>query len=454
MGLLDRINAHLNRRNHAYPVGAAVVEPFDKAYGHRDETYSPEMYGDYLVTSNEVFSAAMLRARLVSSVPLRLYKGRAEDKRELPNSPAAELLRRVNPHWTWARLSRMDELCACLWGESMWAIERDSAGVPREIWWLKPSRMMPVPDESRYLAGWRYESNVNGQVIEFESDEVVWFRYPNPLDEYSALSPMAAARLAADTGAAMMKANYNLHKQGLQIAGMVTPKAQAGQVAQFTAPQADELQERLEKRFSGAEKAHRWAVLRFEAEFKPVNLSPKDAEFIGGLGLTLRQVANAFGIPAPLLNELEHATLANLREFQTGLWEHALVPDLQLRAQDIEEQFLPLFGGRGPDHAEFDFGRVPALQKANSEAWDRERQAVEVGALTVNEWRKRHGLPPVAWGDVWWAPVNKSAVTDAESTPQGNTTPTGDPAPDPDPDQLARSASRIRALDPPSGGPQ
>ncbi|PXY21133.1 phage portal protein [Prauserella muralis] len=426
MDLLGRIDA-VRRRNTelAYPVGPVVVEAFDKAYGHRDEQFSPESYGDYLVTSNEVFSAAMLRSRLVGTVPIRSYRGRDQDKRELPDSRPARLLRHVNPFWTQARLARMDELCACLWGQSVWAVEKDELGIPREIWWLKPSRVLPVPDEENYLAGYKYESNVDGRVLEFDADEIVWFRYPNPLDEYSALSPISAARLAADTGSAMMKANRNLHDKGLQIAGMVMPKAHGpGQVARFTQPQADELQERLEKRFSGADKAHRWAVLRYEAEFKPVNVTPKDAEFINGLQLSLRQVCNAYGIPAPLLNDLEHATLANIREFQKGLWEHALVPDLELRGQEIEEQFLPMFGrARGrtmPDHVEHDFSGVAALQESQSAVWDRERQAIEVGALTINEWRQRRGMPPVPWGDVWWGPVNKAAVEDENSTPNDN----------------------------------
>lgn len=424
MGLLDRINQRRHRKELAFPVGSALVEPHDRTFGHDDELFVPEEYGNYLVTSNEIFSAATLRARLASAVPLRVFSGSDENKKALPNSHPAQLLNHVNPHWTWRRLARMDELCMCLWGETVWAVERKAGSAPEQIWWLKPSRVWPVPDERNYLAGFLYKSSVNGQEIPFRPDEIVWQRYPNPLDEFSALSPVAAARLAADTGSAMMKANRNLHTQGMQVAGMVVPKQRDGMAVQFSSAQAEELEDRLQKRFAGVDKAHRWAVLRYEAEFHPVNVTPKDAEFLGGLGLTLRQVANAYGIPAPLLNDLEHATLANVRDFQTGLWEHALVPDLGLRAEEIEEQFLPMFPQRSgtpkADHVEYDFDKVPALQKAKSENWDRDRSAIEVGALTVNEWRVKNGLPRVKWGDVWWAPVNKGAVEDADSKPQGD----------------------------------
>jgi hypothetical protein len=201
----------------------------------------------------------------------------------------------------------------------------------------------------------------------------------------------------------------------------------------FTPQQAEELEGLLERRWRGVDRAHRWSVLRYQAQFQGVGVSPKDAEFVQGLSLTARQVWNAFGIPAPLLNDLAHATLANTREFERLLWVHALKPDAMLRADEITEQFLPRIARRPgppatPDCAEYDFGEVSALQFAETETWDRERQAIEVGAMTVNEWRRRHGLPDVKWGDVWWGPVNKSAVRDANSKPQGDTSPTGQPA--------------------------
>lgn len=410
-----------------YPVGRAVVEPFDKAHGHDGSLFVPEEYGDYLATSADIYAAAQLRARLVSTVRIRAFKGYDENKTAVPTSPAARLLRYVNPHWTEARLARMDELSMCLWGGSVWAIEKDAFGQPKEIWWLKPSRVKPVPDEKDYIKKYRYESNVNGQVLEFNADEIVWFRYPNPLDEFAAMSPVAAARLAADTGSAMMRSNRQLHVNGAQAAGIVTP---TGDRVRYTKDQADQLAEDIQTRLTGTKNAHRWVVLRYEAQFHPLHITPKDAEYLGGMALTLRQVCNAYGIPAPLLNDLEHATLANLREFQKALWEHALVPDLGLRAQEIEEQFLPMFRRdtkNGADHVEHDFSKVAALQESQSATWDRERQAIEIGGMTINEWRNGRGLPSVPWGDVFWAPVNKAPVQNATApagaeSDQGSTT--------------------------------
>lgn len=418
MGLIERVVKQRERQRAAqlsHPAGRVLVDPFERHRGHDDSLYVPEEYANYLLTSAEVFAAASLRARLASRVPLRCYRGRNEDKQEMPRSSPALLLDYVNPFWTPRRLARMDELSMCIFGETHWAIHKVN-GVPKEIWWLKSSRMSPVVDAEDYISGWIYESNVDGSLIPFRADEIVWQRYPNPHDEFSALSPISAARLAADTASAMMKSNRNLHRKGVQIAGMVVPK---GDRIRFTSDQAKQLQDDLEARFEGVDNAHRWTVLRYEAEFKPVSMSPKDAEWVNGMGMTLRQICNAFGIPSPLLNDLEHATLANLREFQKALWEHALVPDLELRAEEVEEQLLPMFPRERniPDHVEADFSKIGALQEAESATWDRDRQAIDVGALTINEWRKKRGMPAVAWGDVYWAPANKAPMKDAKALP-------------------------------------
>lgn len=437
MGLVDLVRAERDRRPAAaWPVGVGALSTIDSTYGHGDDTYSPEKYGDYLVTSNEVFSAAMLRARSMAGLTLKLYDRDGPEKTEITRGPEYELLRHVNPFWTRRRLSMMDELAMCLWGESIWAIERDRAGQPSEIWWLKPSRVRPVPHETGYLADFLYEPVQGGDPIVFARDEIVWFRYPNPLDEFSALSPIAAARLGADTASAMMRSNRNMFTNGMQLGGIVTPDTDK---VSFSPEQATELEQMLGKRFKGADKAHKWAVLRYEAKFQQMQVSQKDAEYVEGLNITLRQVANAYGIPVPLLNEMSHATLANAREYERLLWTHALVPDAQLRAEEIVEQFLPLFRRSPVGWTEYDFSKIAALQESESEQWTREAQAIERGAITINEWRASKGRGSVSWGDVFWAPVNKAPVTDGSTTPaQGSATASGA-----DPRKIAEIVQKI-----------
>ncbi len=417
MGLFDRVQA-ARRNERTWPVGQGVVLMGDEYHGHDQSEFSPEEYGDYLATSNDVFTVVTSRARLMSGLQLKFYRGRSADKVEVADHPAAELYLRVNDFWSAERLARMDEISMGLWGHTAWAIEPGARGEPDQIWWLKPSRLKPIPHETGYLAGFLYES-VTGENIRFEPHEVVWFRYPNPLDEFSPLSPLAAARLAADTASAMTKSNKNLFEQGLQMGGIVAPDT--GNVM-FSKPQAEDLERLLDRRFKGVDKAHRWGVLRFEAKFQPMSISPKDAEFANGLNMSFRQVVRAYGMQPALHGDMEHATLSNANVFERVEWSRTLKPDADLRAAEIREQYLPRFK-KGPDWCEFDFKTVPALQESATEQWVREAQALDRGAITINEWRKTKGMPDVPWGDQPYMPVNKAPVKDDGSldipTPPG-----------------------------------
>lgn len=445
MGLLDRVAAAQEALTRSYPVpeppGVSAV--VDSRYGHEDSRFSVEQYGDYLATSTDIYAIASLRARRMSSLNPLLFVGDGPEKTSVTSGPAHDLLRSVNPFWTFQRLIRMDELCMCLWGESFWAVEKKPNGQPAEIWWMKPSRVFPIPSESGYLSGFAYKPTSGGEPIMFGTDEVIWFRHPNPVNEMSPLSPMAAARLPADTSAAMMRSNKNLFEQGMQLGGLVMPKADK---VSFTEAQADEMRDKLASRFKGVGNAHRWGVLRFEAAVETMGVTPKDAEFSEGLNITLRQACRVYGIPSPLMNDLEHATLANVKELDRMLWEHALQPDADFRAAEITEQLLPLFGRNSPDHFTWDYSRVSSLQEAETSVWEREKGQIEVGAKTVNEWRRSKGLPDVPWGDVWWAPVNKAEV-DGETAAE--TPPPGSPRPA-DTDQAAERAWQrvVRELSP------
>ena len=109
--LIERVRTALR----AFILGAGAVDTWSAAQGLSGEEYKPSEYGDYIATSNGVYACASLRADLLASLPLRLYKGAGEKRAEVTTGPVRELMDRVNPHWTRARLMGMTELTLCLW---------------------------------------------------------------------------------------------------------------------------------------------------------------------------------------------------------------------------------------------------------------------------------------------------------------------------------------------------
>ncbi len=407
--MLDRLRAwvgQLGARVQSFVVGR-VFARVEGEWGHDQADYAPAEYGTYMATSVNVYAASKLRAQNLAQLQLKLYRvGRNGAEREVRSGHLLRLLRKVNPFWTFGRLIRMSELSLCLWGQTFWILERgpDGMGEPTEIWWARPDSMRPVVDPRRYLRGFLYE--VNGERLAFRPDEVVWIRYENPLDEFSPLSPIAAARLSIDTASGAMRSNRSIFRNGLNLAGVVSPADPKDRMQPGT---VDELDKLLEKRFKGEDKAHKVAVLSHAVKFDSVMLSPKDAEFLGLLRWSLHDVCRAYQIPPPFMQDFDRATWANITDSHKALWQECILPEARMIAEEITEQLLPLFPGEA-DIARFDESSVFVLQEDRGELIAQMYTLWQMGTPLNALLAKFEPslLPPggYPWGDVWWAPLN------------------------------------------------
>jgi HK97 family phage portal protein len=404
----------------AFSGGSAFVEPHEMTFGRDQTTFTPAEYGDYIATSLGVYAAANLRAKLLSSLPLKLYtlKGNG-DRDEVTSGTLLELLSKVNPFWTFSRLIEMTELSLCLWGANYWFIERGSrSGEPKELWWAQPSKIKVVPHPTEYVSGFLLEAQ-NGRDIPYKASDTIWLRYPNPLDQFSGLAPLAAARLSADVATAAMKSNRNLFVNGVQMAGWIGPATGD----RFTKEQADALAEQFNQRFKGVDKAHRVGVLSYETRFNNVSFSPKDAEFLGALQWSLEDICRAFGVPLDMLGG--QRTYANLEASERIMWANTVKAEAKFLADELTEQLLPMFPGQA-DLVEFDLSGVDVLKESENESWTRASDQITKGAIVVNEWRAERGLDPVPWGDAWWAPFSLAPVM-ASTPPEPSIAPAEEP---------------------------
>lgn len=406
--LRDRLRLALR----AFVLGKGVVDAGDQAWGHDSSTYSPPEYGNYITTSNGVYSCVTLRADLLSSLPLRVSRLRRGERQRVESGPLYELLHKVNPFWTMGRLMKMTEMSLCLWGESFWFLERGPTGkgTPKEIWWGRPDNVDVLPHPTNYIRGYVYRPTNGHPDIYFDPSEVIWLRYPNPLDEYAPLAPLSAGRQAADIASAAMHSNRNLFENGMMAGGFVMPMT--GQ--SLTTEQASDLERKFERRFKGVDKAHRWGVLAKEFQIKGMGVSPKDAEFLGALKWALEDICRVYKIPLDLIGG--QRSYENISAAMLAVWTQAIEPEARFIAEELTEQLLPMFGQEA-DLVEFDLSGVRVLQEAEGERWTRAKEQIQIGALTVNQWRRSHNEEPVAWGDAWWASAALVPVTSADALP-------------------------------------
>lgn len=407
MSFLAQLDSFLAR---AFQPGRAAVDPSTHVFGVDPETFAPQEYVDYLATSNNVYVCATLRAELLASLPLRLYRVAANgDRKDVTSGALWELTQKVNPFWTFSRLIEMTELSLCTWGSAFWALERGNGSTPREIWWMRSDRVRVVPHPQTYVAGYRYRPVAGGEDIVFAPDEMIWIRRPNPIDEYSGLSPLAAARIAADISSAAAKSNRNLYTNGISLGGLVTPVGEDS----FSEEHAKGLVDMLKHQARGASNAHRWIVLRQDAKFTQMGMSPKDAEYLGSMKWNLEEIARAYKVPLDLVGG--QRTYENVDAAMKAIWTNCLLPEARLISTELTEQLLPLFAGsERVDLCEFDPSGIKVLQDDEQIAWQIAQGQLREGVLLPNEYRQAKGKTPVKWGDVWWGSLALVPIDSAE----------------------------------------
>ncbi len=390
---LLRPRSHRDRRvERAARAMAADLDGFRSLDG-QSGGWSRTEYGEYYATSTPVYAAIKVRAEALSRAPGLVYRQGPSGERVAvgPNHPAQQLLDRVNRWYTRADLWRATETYLNLWGAAFWAVEHDDEGRP-EIWPLRPDRISIVPDRREHVRGFVYHGRT-GQVA-YTTDEMVWLRYFNPMDDYAGLSPMAPVRLAADMGKDALRFNRNFLRNSAQPDFVMLTNETMND------HEIDEFYRRWEARFRGPAQAHRPAVASFVRDIKTLGLSHREMDFIQGLRWSLEEVSRAFGVPKPLLSDLERATFSNVNAAERFFWRNTMAPEMGFLAEQVTRKLFPLLGYGGLE-MQFDLAAIEALAEDENARVTRDSQLLDRGVLTINEVRRSRNLADVPWGDEW-----------------------------------------------------
>ncbi|MEX2598384.1 MAG: phage portal protein, partial [Dehalococcoidia bacterium] len=353
------------------------------------------VYGEYYARSADVYAAVKVRAEaisrppLIAYVPAQEYGGAPGTHSRVPagpGHPVQRLLDTVNPWMSITQLLTATETYLSLWGAAFWYLERESnGGAVTGLWPLRPDRVRVMRGRDQYVAGFLHTEN--GADTPLLPEEVVWFRYFNPLEEHAGFSPMAPARLTADMGLDALRFNRDFFRNGAHPQDLVF---KAGPM--LSQEQLDHFQTQLDSRYSGPGKAHRPLVTPSDWEIKQLGLSHRDMEWLAGLRWNLETVARVYGVPLPLLEDFSHATFNNVREARRLFWEKTVVPELVLLQGTINDALIPRLGLAAVNvTVEFDLSVIEALTETESERTRRHVALVNAGILTVDEVRRERG---------------------------------------------------------------
>jgi len=385
----------LRGRERANPVGGSLFDKLSKTWGIGD-AWAKSSYGNYYPSSVSVYAAIKLRQEAIARVPLFVYRETEDGLEKVePDHPLQVVLNRVNRWWTRGDLWRATETYLSLWGSAYWSVVREGNAIT-EIWPLRPDKMKILPDSEEYIKGFVYGTGQESRA--FAPDEIIWFRYFNPLDELSGLSPIAPVALSVDMGVDALRTNRfalaNDSTPGMIISVSDTP----------TDDEVMSFYERWESRFAGSKNSRRPAILSEGMTASNLGFSPKDMMALESMRWSNEDVARVFNVPTPMLHDLSRATYANIMTARKSFWEDCIGPQLAFYEEELTEMLLPLYGEEGLV-VRFDTSGVQALQEDEDAKAARREKYVKMGVLTVNEVRGEMGLENVEWGDKPSAPA-------------------------------------------------
>ena len=361
-----------------------------------------------------VYACCSLIAQVSASVPLKLYAKEGIDKegkrkhREIIEHPFLDMWTNVNE---WQNNHEMLELLSTflgLTGNAYLYLVNNRLGVPAEMWVLPSQRVNIVPGD-KFISGYLY-TREDGEIISFTPQEIVHFKYPNPLDMFYGYSTTFAASRPIDHANNMDEYESALFRNmGRPDIGII-PEGELGE------EEFRRLKEQWDEKHSGIENAGRAIILEGIKDVKTwaTTVSPREIAFLKGRSVVKEEIYSMFHIPLTFADPI-HASRANMDNDDMRLAKYAIKPHLIRIQEKINEQILPRYDPKL--FCKFDIDSIIPL---NKELRIREREVnIRAGYSTRDEERAIDGRSPLpnGVGSVIYVPVNTVAVKTLNDAP-------------------------------------
>jgi HK97 family phage portal protein len=402
---LARLFSRREQRSNSF----SSVSPLPFGYGVRSdagETVTPET----AMAASAVFACVRVVSQALGGVPFHVS--------------ARDTGRRVDGHRLEKLLNRWpnDEMISIAFKESMVAsallygagyayIERNADGRPTSLWPLPAGSVRPHRTQAGELL---YKATARGRSFDFSPYDVF------VIGNFSAdgITPFSPIRFAANPiGLALALERYGCRffSNGAQPGGILElPKG-------MSKPAIKEFVDSWKENNAGPDNAFKTALFTDGMKWHASGIAPEHSQMVDTRVFQVREVARIYGVPLHMIADLERATFSNIEHQAIEFQQRTIQPWAQRFEQESERKLLTA--------GEFERLNVRANLDALLRADIASRYAAysagrQGGWLSVNDIRRREGLPPIDGGDTYLSPLNMTPA--AGPTPAAATdTPAG-----------------------------
>ncbi len=300
-------------------------------------------------------------------------------------------------------------------------IDRDRLGRAPELLLERPDTVR-IKTQGRQVLGFIVQTR-KGEVA-FNTDEMNFIRFMNPLEHLNGQSPMTAAALEIDALNAGRKLNASTLDSGGTLRSIIVLKGQRN-----VAPdKMDEIRLKFWERYAQAKAEGKPMVFGGEgADFKTVAQTISELDWTSNEGAMARRVCNVFNVPSPLLGDPDTSKYSNYQEALKDMYITNSVPNTELLLGKYNRWLVPMYDDSGikliPDSS-----GVEVLREDEAKLVD---WLAKAAWMTDNEKRGRMKMDPhddpaadelkpppgISFGQL---SANRSLTTRSDSDDDGN----------------------------------
>ena len=359
-----------------------------------------------------VYACVRILAESIASLPLHFYQyNDAGGKEKAINHPLYWLLHdEPNPEMSSFSFRETLMTHLLLWGNAYAQIIRNGRGEVIALYPLMPDRMT-VDRDARgriYYEYTRSDSDANtlgkkSSVILAPEDV---FHIPGlGFDGLVGYSPIAMAKQAIGMGLACDEYGAAFYQNGAQPGGVLEHPN--------VVKDPKRVRESWNAIYQGSRNAHRIAVLEEGMTYKPITISPEQAQFLETRKFQIDEIARIFRVPPHMIGDLEKSSFSNIEQQSLEFVKYTLAPWISRWEQAIQRSLL-LMSERTRYFARFNVeGLLRGDYQSRMNGYAVARQNGWMSANDIRELESLDMIPDEQGGNLYLINGNMTKLEDA-----------------------------------------
>ena len=330
----------------------------------------------------------------IASMPIRYYTGGSRTTTKA--IPAIKALRKPRKNITAYTYNELLIGSALMEGDGFALIDRSGGKI--ELTPLLYENVEPFiyDDEIFY--------QVEGMDMPISSGDMIHLRGFG-VELAHGMSAMDAHRQTLGLALASQKENINFYAKGTKIDGIIE---MPGKLDETTKNNVGKL---FQKKYSGVNATSSTPIIDAGMSYKPIGMPPKDAQFIESNNFSSNEIATMFGVPAPMINQLERATHSNIEQLKIDFVTNCLMPWVGKLEQEYYNKLLT----PREEEGYFKFN-VNSLMRGDSKTRaEFYRIMMSTSVMTINEVRALEDMDGIDGGDEVMVPLNMIPISQSDA---------------------------------------